>query len=1432
MPSPTDLLQAPPQGTLGFGQPVSVDDPLPAPELAQQADLEQRREKTSVWDYAGSMLRQDWVANNAMGALVGAGMEVDPNYNVFRDPQLAQLSKTVAPEQLQYLYRATSGANLLYTHSRLMEKQEDLSRLAQMGGVGETTSMAFGFLDPAWLLAGGVAGKVTQLTRMATASRAAIGGDALAQAGARAARAARGSTAGSLAAGVATGGVENAAIEWGRQQVSMEDSDKGILAAGLMGMALSAPFVGLGLRRASRLRDAANQELDTIQALQAAVGGHELTPEQHALIQDTHARVQDVMKMEQPGLTEEQYSEFLKAYHERWDDHVADAHQFSEALDADTRSKAQTLIDQFYTAPDEHAAQLAELQHQNRLKDMELQRQGRAVQREKNLAAAAEAHRAGEEAANTGPHGPALAHLADTGVATETELGAALKRAMKARDEAHAAHQAAENARAVKAGLLTAEEAAAQSSARASKKAAWDAADAADAARKQRDFEAMIRDRELTRMLGDEPVHGTQPHGDAVPAEAPSEPVAAPEAAPQGDTSVAPVAEAPAPQPAGAESFVGQHVTWLDPKTGEMQAGKVQRVSPTGKLVIENEMGELKAVSHSDVALEGAQDAAPEGFLPGSVGAAQIGHIVRTPDAVGQNSSRFTGWQSIPGTNGKLKAPPRLDLYAFLNESKIPGVRALANILIKDPVGKKDGSVQTFTASEWRTHFKGVIGGEFHRTADEAYREAVKLAGVPLWQRGQFRQDFYAAASQALRGDHAALQGFDPAVQAQIQKVSAALRKGLDRFLEEAKKAGVEGAAGIPPNASYVNRIWRQDKIREAMRLHGEDHVYQLVADSLTGMGAHGPLTGDVAKAKSFLGVVMKLEYSPALQNVNLGARDMGALRDELRMTGKLTDSDIDTLVDVMFEHHTNEHADAGQATNLKFRFDLDETTGRQTPAGMLRISDLLENDSRVLLDRYGSTMGGHAALAKVGIRSQAEFAAHMKAIEDEISADQVNLGGKRAASEIAWLHDIQANILGRPMSTADFSNTARFAAAFRGYARSTMLGQLGLSAAFEMKQAIGIMGVRAFLQQMPSFASFIGALRRGYLPEQGLARDVMMIGGWGQEKASAYARAREIDEGFAADFLTGAEHRANKVSHAVDIISGNASFTSLTKQISAMMSAQRLHDFASGLKTMKKGDQARLAGQGLDGQLLQDTMRDLKAYADVSGDRVTSIRHEEWLRDEPDTYEAFQGYMARQVRDSIQDHDLGETLPFMHSTLGKMFGELKTFFFVAHAKNLLKNVHYMDGTTMQVFLMGFLGESLAYSIQQAMNNPGDLDRRLSPEVMGPAIWARMASLGFTQMVADTGFQMVTGHSMLMSGSTSSGTNNRNLLMTPSLALAGKLAAVPGDVVRGIGLGTRPLLQQEAKDAWSTLPASNTYGFRGVGQWLSESFPKSAPTAP
>lgn len=793
-----------------------------------------------------------------------------------------------------------------------------------------------------------------------------------------------------------------------------------------------------------------------------------------------------------------------------------------------------------------------------------------------------------------------------------------------------------------------------------------------------------------------------------------------------------------------------------------------------------------------------------------------------------QFSSRFSGWHTVPGTAGKVKVPVRFDLYSFLNESKVDGVRALAHKLIKDPVGQRDGAGQDMTASEWRSHYKRVIGGAFHREANEAYAEAVKAVGVPIWKRGEFRDKFYEVASRLLRGDDTSLQELDKAAHGHVQSVSASMRKAYDRFLDEAQKAGVKGAEGVAPNDAYVNRVWRQDRIREAMALHGEDAVYDLIANAMTGVTPRGPLTGNTEKAKSFMKVIMRLEFSPALQSVHLAGRDMATLRAELR-AAKLSDDDIDTIVGVMFEAKANSGGDAGQPAPLKFRFDLDETIAMQTKGGMLRLSDLLENDARVLVDRYGSTMGGHTGLAKVGIQSQEAWSRAMREIDAEVEAKYTDKSGSRYKKERAWLEDIQANILGRPMSTADFSDTARIASAFRGYARSTMLGQLGLTAAFEMKQAVGMMGVRAFITQLPSFGSFITALRKGHLPDPGLARDVMMIGGWGNEKASAYARAREVDEGFAADMLNRFEHGANKASHAVDVLSGNASFTSLTKQISAMMSVQRLHDHATGLKKLDDAQLKRLANQGLEGQFLQDVMDQLKQFSNTNGDRVTGVRYDDWLAHDAEAYEKFQLHMSRQVRDAIQDHDLGETLPWMHSTLGKMFAELKTFFFVAHAKNMLKNLHYADTTALQTFLISMMGESLAYAMQMSINQPDKLDKRLSPEVMGPAVMARLSNLGFMPMVADTGYQLLTGESFLQPGSTSSGTNNRNLFMTPSMMLGQKLWNAPGHLTQA-ALGTDVYTRQEFRDDWSTVPGFNTYGLRGLGNWLSEGLPRYDPT--
>jgi hypothetical protein len=377
------------------------------------------------------------------------------------------------------------------------------------------------------------------------------------------------------------------------------------------------------------------------------------------------------------------------------------------------------------------------------------------------------------------------------------------------------------------------------------------------------------------------------------------------------------------------------------------------------------------------------------------------------------------------------------------------------------------------------------------------------------------------------------------------------------------------------------------------------------------------------------------------------------------------------------------------------------------------------------------------------------------------------------------------------------------------------------------MKQAIALMGFRALYTQMPSFRGFITALRQGHLPSAGLARDVMQIGGWGHEKARAYARAHEIENGFAGKSISLLEHGANKASHAVDIISGNASFTSLTRQISGMMATQRLHDLAVGRRTASAKEVERLVGQGIDKAELQMVLRDFKEFSVEANERLQHIRYEDWQKAEPETYEKFQLYLSRQVRDAIQDQDIGETMPFMHTTLGKVFSELKTFFLVSHAKNFLKNMHYADATTLQVWLIGFLGESMAYSMQTAINHPGDTDR-LTPENIARAAFFRMSAAGMSSFMVESGYSLMTGGDSLVSPGMTTNTDNRSFLKTPSMVVLGRAMNLPSTAA-GALLGTDVTTKKEVKDAFTSLPGSNTYLLRPMVEWFSGSFPTSDP---
>ena len=903
-----------------------------------------------------------------------------------------------------------------------------------------------------------------------------------------------------------------------------------------------------------------------------------------------------------------------------------------------------------------------------------------------------------------------------------------------------------------------------------------------------------------------------------VPTEAPVRPVVASEVPVEGSVAAAPVTP---PEAHPAEAFVGRGVSWAGPEGDSIDGVVTSFNKDLGKLIVKTPEG-MRAVKLEQLDQHVAGEA-PSGFMAeGSVGAGKVARVARSV---------------ADQTTAMSKA--RFDIFASLNASPVSGVRELAYRLVKDAIGNDAHEAQAMTASEWKKQVQRQHAGAFHKDAGMAYDEAVKAAQVPIWGRGAFKKEFYDNVSRVTRGDAQVLAD-NPTIAASLQKASGAQKTFFSNMLEELKAAGVKGAEGIDANDFHVNRVWHPTKMRDAEQLHGKQAVHDLIASSISRkqevIDRYRLSPGNAAltdaeilakKAKGFYNTVKSLEFNPALREIQLAGRDMGTLRRELADMG-VKDHQIDDLVDFMFEVRPSE-GDAGRAANLKFRFGLDETSRIKTQAGELRLADLWENDSRMLVDIYGNSMGGHVGLAKAGIDSQASWAQELKRVADEAMAGDHN--GSHVAKDMKLLGDIHSNILGRPMSTSDFSGTARAAAAFRGYTRGVMLPQLGIAAAFEMSKAVSMFGFRTMMKQMPSLRGFVTAIRKGYIPDEGLARQIQVITGFGNEKVSAYHRMQEIESGYFGHTLTSIESGSNRVSHAVDVMSGNASFTSMTKQLSGMMATQQLSEYAQGLRKLTPKMSERWTHQGLGTDDVQPMFEALNKHSTTEGGVVKEIRYEDWKADSPKTYEKYQTFMSRQVRDAIQDHDLGETMPFMHSTLGKVFAELKTFMLVAHAKNFLKQLHYHDAAAAQLWAISFLGEALAYSTQSAINYPGDLQAKLQPDLIAKAAFFRMSAMGTASMIAESGYNILSGGESLVQPGMTTNTDNRSIFNTPSLIVAKRMGSGL-QTLAGMANPTSMTTRSEAKDLLGAIPGANLYGIKAAGQYWANSFPKMDPAHP
>lgn len=898
---------------------------------------------------------------------------------------------------------------------------------------------------------------------------------------------------------------------------------------------------------------------------------------------------------------------------------------------------------------------------------------------------------------------------------------------------------------------------------------------------------------------------------------------------------IAPKVKAPVPDAPWAGEHEAPKKVWWDDGTGINEGDVQEHNLKTGDLTVADpDTGAVSTVNTHDLhELSPGKTKAPAYDNPAdhsvfgmadSIGAARV-----------DPSEHIQSLAEQPTAMTHLgKVPIRWDFYTQINQSGNPHLQFLAHKLIKDAIGNDTHEAQGWTASELKAQFRRTMEGAFHVEAQHALDGIAQTRKLNIFQKTAYKDQFYNDLTKVARGDVDILKA-NPDIAPHLQKAA----KGLTDFYTDMRRkmldAGVEGADGIPDNPQYVNRQWKQDNIRDAFRAYG-NQMYEVIGRALKLEGVSGDAA--TAKAKGFMDAVMKLEFSHALQDINLHARDLVTLREELTNSG-LKDHEINSLVDLLFERKAGDAGDTGNPGPLKYRMALDENhMERMEDGSVFKVSDLFENDSRNLSGRYMNSMGGHLALAEVGIKSRAEFARRMKAAEDHQADNSMTTGAAKFNRAKQLTQDAYDNITGRPMSTQSFNRLDRILNGMRAFARSAMLGQLGIPAALEMKNAVGLTSMRAAMQHMPTFAKIIRSFQAGHPVPEGMDRVVHALTGHGLEHVSAYSRQHEIADGtydhgltWSDRMITKFENGTAKLSHAVDYLSGNSFVTAATRKMAAIMSIQKHVDYATGKIAMTDSLRERMTHNGV-GTDDQPTIHDaLKKYATLDDGKIDNLDYEKWSKESPESYSKFQLLISREVRDQIQDHDLGETIPFMHTTVGKIFSELKTFVLVGHAKQFLKSMHYRDSTTAVQWMYSFVGAALEYSFQNSVNFAGDqetLQKRLTPQAIAMGAVSRMSVLGMLPNLMDTAYQPISGGQSLFNGTAN--TDNRNIFLTPSMIMGARLATltqVAGSSVNPFSTNT--ITQKNMQDALYAIPGGNLFGMRNLNNYVSSSFPKFAP---
>lgn len=789
---------------------------------------------------------------------------------------------------------------------------------------------------------------------------------------------------------------------------------------------------------------------------------------------------------------------------------------------------------------------------------------------------------------------------------------------------------------------------------------------------------------------------------------------------------------------------------------------------------------------------------------------------------------------------GALRLANKGTFSGVLRGSEVEAVRDNFGRLVGNEFGHVDGTAVDRGASEIASLLTKRFVGHFNTAVKAHYGPWLKEQGIPTWRyydRG-VRAQFMTDVGMHIRGGEVE----SPAVEAMAGRV----RKLFADMLKEAKDAGVQGFDSVEVNDRYLPRIFDFHRFHDLELKHGTDQLAKLISH---GMREVNPELDE--KIADRLGA----HYIQRMRELRVGNDpgilagmtfdDIAYLRSFLKEAG-IDGDELEEVVAKFAKAKTGKEAGTGEGgfRNAKRRAKFDESFSMELRDSVandgstvrVSISDLLDSNVETLLGRYTRTMTGNTALAKIGIKSNADWIDRVKAVTNALEGhpDRDTILKKGQAA-----YDIVA---GRPLEEAGFWQ--EMMRTTRDLTYATQMENAGLANVPDLASLLAWGNLRYTFRNIMHLPSMFardadGRLKDATMREQeewlGIGTDYLNNTVFSSYDVAAEAVIPNAGLRTLAKAGSAVSHGARVMGRAVTVGSGMAGLNAFAQRAAAQNILHRLKDDFFGRGEFNK---VRMAALGIDDEMGKRIAKEMKAHTEWAegelGGKIRKVNWADWK--DLEARDRLLYAVNKEVRKNIQEEDLGDTFLWQHSGLGKFLSQFRRFSITAYSKQFLRSLNERDAealtrNALQVVLAGaayWTKQELQLQGMQAAGVEQAKLEKFQKDTMSGSQIARAAlrNAGFMFLLPDAVDSTVgraTGNPLF--DFRNSGNSSDLIGGVPGVALVNNIGTAASGVTQAILRSDRQYKQKDLKALQALIPFGNHLAVAPVFQSIAQDLP-------